>query len=358
MLELNADNAEGYLRSAGRVATNDAVEVSRLTGGVSNEVLYVAFPDRQRPDFVLKQARDRLRVPEPWHCSVERIWREVEVLRICEGLLRDRPSEDSGSAGKPTLTLQTPAVLFEDRENYCFAMAAAPRDHVVWKQELLAGRVDSEIAKACGRMLGQIHGGSWNDAAIELQLSDRQIFDELRLDPFFRYTAAQCADAAKYFERLVNDTWQHRLSLVHADFSPKNLLVYPGGLLMVDFETGHYGDPAFDLGFFLSHILLKAFNAAPDHEPMLQLASAFWKSYGPFILSKIDPVSYQRLVGRGLQCLAGCAWARLDGKSGIDYLNDDTRRQCVRELCLRIFVECPTSWTEVEVMARQSLAGK
>lgn len=357
MLELNADNAEEYLRTAGHVDANDALEVSRLTGGVSNEVLYVAFPERVRPDFVLKQARDRLRVPEPWHCSVERIWREVEVLRVCDRLLGDASAEGTDSNQAETLTLKTPTVLFEDRENYCFAMTAAPRHHVVWKHELLAGRVDCEIATACGRLLGRIHGTSWNDVAIESQLSDRQIFDELRLDPYFRFTAAQCPKAARYFDRLVTEIWQHRLCLVHADFSPKNLLVYHGGLLMVDFETGHYGDPAFDLGFFLSHLLLKAFHAAPNSEPVLQLAAAFWKSYGRLMLSKIDPASYQQLVARGLQCLAGCAWARLDGKSGIDYLEDVDRRHRVRELCMRVFVECPTSWSEFETMARQSLAG-
>ncbi len=68
---------------------------------------------------------------------------------------------------------------------------------------------------------------------------------------------------------------------MHADFSPKNLLVYDGGrgLMMVDFETGHYGDPAFDLGFFLSHLVLKAFYHAPRHEPLLELTEQFWIAY-------------------------------------------------------------------------------
>ena len=46
-------------------------------------------------------------------------------------------------------------------------------------------------------------------------------------------------------EDLVDQVWAHPLALVHADYSPKNLLVWPDGLMLVDFETAHYGDPAF-----------------------------------------------------------------------------------------------------------------
>jgi len=41
----------------------------------------------------------------------------------------------------------------------------------------------------------------------------------------------------------------HRICLVLADFSPKNILITDQGIHLVDFETAHYGDPAFDLGF-------------------------------------------------------------------------------------------------------------
>jgi 5-methylthioribose kinase len=52
-------------------------------------------------------------------------------------------------------------------------------------------------------------------------------------------------------------------TFVHADFSPKNILVHRQGLTVVDFETAHAGDPAFDIGFFLSHLSLKAFRSRP-----------------------------------------------------------------------------------------------
>ena len=47
-----------------------------------------------------------------------------------------------------------------------------------------------------------------------------------------------------------------------------------GGLTVVDFETTHLGDPAFDLGSFASHLLLKALREAPAHEPISRMRIA------------------------------------------------------------------------------------
>lgn len=346
MLFLTADNAEEYLRASGRIAPDEAVRIERLAGGVSNEVLYIRRLDDCQGDFVLKQARPQLRVADPWFCSVERIWREVEVLRTCQRVLQER-------AG--VLGASTPQILFEDRENYCFAMQAAPREHVVWKELLLSGRADESIATACGQLLAALHAGTWRDASARAALGDRSMFDALRMDPYYRFTADAQPHAAWHFERLVESLGQHLVCLVHADFSPKNLLVFRGGLMMVDFETGHYGDGAFDLGFFLSHLVLKAFHLAPRHEPYLGLIAAFWRAYQCGLAPTVAPNEYRALVARGIQNLAGCAWARLDGKSKIDYLQDPARRACVRSMCRELFESQAQEWNEALAMVRAQI---
>src|SRR5258708_4079749 len=105
---LDARNAATFLRDAGWIAADERGDVRELAGGVSNEVLYVARPDRPGEDFVLKQARPQLRTPAPWFCGVERIWREVEVLRICERLLAARASNARA------IVASTPRILHED----------------------------------------------------------------------------------------------------------------------------------------------------------------------------------------------------------------------------------------------------
>jgi 5-methylthioribose kinase len=387
MLNIEVENATDYLRARGWIGAAERVSVRALTGGVSNQVLYVQRQDGCGSDFVLKQARPQLRTPAPWFCGVERIWREVEVLRICEDVLAkstqetDQSLTTSATSGGSSrmLPVQTPKILHEDRDNFAIAMSAAPVDHRVWKADLLAGRVEPMIAVQCGHLLGRLHAGTWQDADVARRLDDRQIFDELRLDPYYRAVASAFPDDAPHFERLIASVWNHRRSMVHADFSPKNLLVFEGptgasgvatlqrdlssrdapvfdgGLMMVDFETGHFGDPAFDLGFFLSHLVLKAVFHAPDFEPYLDLTRSFWQAYRTEMIASIGEEEYAALVERTVVNFAGCMWARIDGKSRVEYLIDETRRGLTRKLCRSLFEQTPTTWDDVLARITQEL---
>jgi 5-methylthioribose kinase len=352
MFVIDEHSAEAYLRKAGRIEPETTIRLQRLPGGVSNEVLYVAFPDRPERDFVLKQAREQLRVAALWFCSVERIWREVEVLRICRDLLASWPQR---------LRATTPAVLFEDRENYCFAMTAAPREH-------LAGQADANIAAECGKLLGALHAASWGDDAIATRLEDRQVFDALRLDPYYRYTASwlgsrtrapsrsEDIQAARCLHELVDEVLQNRCCLVHADFSPKNLLVHSGGLLMVDFETGHYGDGAFDLGFFLSHLVLKTILHRGAVE-FLALAPAFLDAYASSVRPRIPDREWHALLSRGLRNLGGCVWARVDGKSPVEYLTDPLQRDQARSFATSVLDRSPCDWSVAQEILISVLEG-
>lgn len=329
---VDASTAENYLRRTGRIALESRVTIERLSGGVSNEVLLVTVehPDQPPRQFVLKQARPQLRTPQPWFCTVERIGREIAVLAICQRLAEPG---------------RTPLLLFEDRENYLFAMTAAPRDHRTWKQDLLSGRADAEVARSCGTLLGRLHAGSWRDPEIAGQLDDCRVFDDLRLDPYYR-TVARCVPEAADAMRRAIDSWAaHRCALVHADFSPKNMLLFPGGLMLVDYETGHYGDPAFDLGFFLSHLVLKAAYHVPHHEAMFDLAEQFWHAYRQTVEPRIPAADWRELSARWPLHLGACLWARIDGKSQAEYLTDPARREWVRSIARALLFEPADGWT-------------
>ena len=356
MLWLTKENLTDYLCRSGRLAPDEAVEVRELTGGVSNVVLYVRRLDVVGGDFVVKQAREQLRVAQPWFSPLERIWREVDVMRWCHRLLEsgqrtDEDAADTATPSPPALpAATTPEILWEDRKQFCFAMSAAPPNHTTWKACLLAGEFDTAIAAACGTLLGTLHGQSWGDAAIAEALGDRRLFDDLRLDPYYRTVARQYPQFAEPLQRLLDSVPDHAVALTHADFSPKNLLVYPGGLMMVDFETGHYGDPAFDLGFFLSHLVLKThFHAARDAQAAAAcqaLIATFWQHYLPQLPDQVSSEEKHALVGRGIQHLAGGAWARLDGKSPVDYLADVPSRDAIRRACQTILTDGVTQWDD------------
>ena len=364
MQELTAESAGAYLLATGRVAPAEPLAVRELAGGVSNIVLLVELPSR-RERLVLKQARGQLRVKEEWLCSVERIWREVETLRICGDLLGPmRNSEcrarDAGSAGSSIVAAfqpVVPEVLWEDRENYCFAMTAAPAGHKTWKELLLAGVLPLSlgIATACGQMLGALHARSWGNGEIAGRLEDRAYFDQLRIDPYYRQIAKVYPDLAPQIQQLIDSVWSHRLCLVHGDFSPKNLLVWEGHVMLIDFEVGHYGDPAFDLGFLFTHLLLKAIWGWAKRDAYLRLATAFWNAYSQQLSTAIPQAEIDHLERRAMQNLAGCMLARIDGKSPVEYLSD-AKREAARELSRRWLVRPPQTWIEAASQLTASTA--
>jgi aminoglycoside phosphotransferase (APT) family kinase protein len=316
MLELTEHNAAEYLHEAGRVAADERLEVTFLAGGVSNVVLLVERLDRPGERFVLKQARGQLRVAEPWFCSIERIWREVAYLRACQTLLDPPPREGE-------LVASTPAVLWEDRANYAFAMQAAPAEHTTWKTRLLAGDFDLRFARLAGKLLGQLHTRTWLEPAVAAEFADDQYFDDLRVDPYYRHLARVRPELKPAIGELIASLQANRCCLVHGDFSPKNLLAHAGGLMLIDCEVGHFGDPAFDLGFVLTHLVLKETlrDAGVLGGDLLQaplpreFLGAYWDA-----LDSILSAGEQRSLQARMHCnLGGCLLARLAGKSPVEY---------------------------------------
>jgi len=329
---LDAHNLETYLRERGWIDNREQVEIRALTGGVSNQVLFVGRKPAAQ-SFVVKQARPQLRVDDPWFCSVDRIAREIAVIEACGQLL--------AGLDQPAIHAVVPTIVAVDPENYCFAMSAAPAEHVVWKTLLLSGQADQNIARRCGTLLGTLHAQSWRHVGLEQALNDRQFFIDLRLDPYYRHLSRLFPEDSERLDWLVDLVLENRHSLVHADFSPKNLLVYDDGLMLVDFETGHFGDPAFDLGFFLSHLVLKTVYRAPQVTSYLGLITAFWEEYLLVVSARLTAAERNSLEDRAVLNLAGCLWARLDGKSKIDYLSNASQRDLVRRLARGWLYESP-----------------
>ena len=119
----------------------------------------------------------------------------------------------------------------------------------------------------------------------EARWRTRRLFDELRLDPYYRTIARAHPEIAPRIAALIAamDVPPDERTLVLGDFSPKNILVHSEGLLLLDFECAHGGDATFDLGFFLSHLILKTIHmakAAPSVERrFVDLTLRFWESY-------------------------------------------------------------------------------
>jgi hypothetical protein len=230
-----------------------------------------------------------------------------------------------------------PAILFEDRENYIFAMRAAPAEATDWKTLLLRGEIDNEVAVAAGHILAAQIGSSFGSNPAASQFGDQTCFDQLRLDPYYRFTASRHPDLAPHFYDRIEAARRNACALVHGDFSPKNILVHSQTVMLIDFEVIHYGDPAFDAGFMLNHLLLKSIHRPQWARKYRSAAMAFWNAL-------VVPIEdFERETIAHLGCLL---LARVDGKSPAEYLSDPSRSQA-RALARTLIVDPPLTITEV-----------
>jgi aminoglycoside phosphotransferase (APT) family kinase protein len=331
LFDLQPDNAAKYLGSRGIVPAD--ARVTELGGGVSNIVLLVESGDRR---FVLKQALGKLRVQDDWFSDRERIFRESAAMRWLA------PHLPTGAV---------PEILFEDRENCLFAMRAAPAGVPMWKSMLMGGDLDLRTAGQIARILATIVSKSWRDAESERVFGDQTVFDQLRLDPYYRTTARRHPDLAPQFDRLIRESRDRRVSLVHGDFSPKNFLVSAGQVMTIDFEVIHFGDPAFDSAFLLNHLLLKSFYRPQWKSGFARLAGHFWETYRAGLPAECDWIEPATLAHLGCLLLA-----RIDGKSPAEYITGPELRERIRGFARDLIRKPPARIAEVFEHAQRCAA--
>jgi hypothetical protein len=98
-----------------------------------------------------------------------------------------------------------------------------------------------------------------------------------------------------------------------------------------------------DLGFCLSHLVLKLVRDPSNLARYNQLLDAFWKAYWAENRS-LDPVDLERW---GMAHLGLCLLARIDGTSPVDYLTDLGDRNRVRQMGKSILLDSCSTWDKV-----------
>jgi aminoglycoside phosphotransferase (APT) family kinase protein len=295
-----------YLRAEGRIGGDEDPVVSVLAGGVSCRTVRIDRPGGD--SWVLKQALARLRVEVEWLSDPSRIHREALGMQWLAELL------PAGSV---------PAFVFEDEALHLVAMTAVEDPHEQWKRLLLAGEVDRGLVGRFGSMLASIHGGAAVRAQLREVFADRSFFETLRLEPYYLYSAQREPEAEGFLGDLVAETRRTSQSLVHGDYSPKNILVARGRLVLLDHEVIHWGDPAFDVGFATAHLLAKALHVPRRRAEFLRAVALFWDSYGVSLAGTF--AAEPPYEARAVRHAVGCLLARAVGRSTLEYLTGAER---------------------------------
>ena len=252
-----------------------------LSGGVSGDVVLTD------EGHVRKQFLPKLKVAMEWLSDPRRVFREIDSLRAW---------------GRIVGPESVPQVLAVEPESFAYTMTYA--EGPSWKDQLMAGEVRVSIAHELGRRLALVHRKPDADAA--RTLAGQGFFYELRVEPYYETTARRHPDLPIRADFT-------RETLVHGDYSPKNILVHKDGIWVLDHEVAHWGDPVFDLGFMLNHLMIKAFIFADSRYG--DAAQAFLDAYGA------EPA----LEARTMVHLAVLMLARVDGKSPLAYLSEEQR---------------------------------
>jgi len=255
--------------------------VKVLSGGVSGDV--VLGDD----GLVRKRFLPRLKVEMEWLSDPRRVFREIDSLKAWSRI-----------AGPECV----PQVVSVEPEEFGYTMTYA--EGPSWKDLLLAGEVRRSIAHELGRRLALVHRRP--DAEARRALAGPGFFHSLRVEPYYETVARRHPDLPIRAD-FASET------LVHGDYSPKNILVHKDGLWVLDHEVAHWGDPVFDLAFMLNHLTIKAFIFSDAR--YADAGRAFLDAYGP------TPA----LEARTMVHLAVLMLARVDGKSPLAYLTEEQR---------------------------------
>jgi len=278
-----------------------------LAGGVSSEIWRVDVPTGP---VCVKRALARLRVEQVWEAPVERNAFEYEWFR----------------AAAQAAPQAVPRMLA--RGHGAFAMEYLPPDgYPVWKAQLRDGHADPAFAAQVGERLAAIHAATEGRADIAARFDTGPLFHALRLEPYLVFTASRHPDLKERLLGLVERTAATRLCLVHGDVSPKNILAGPKGPVFLDAECAWYGDPAFDLAFCLNHLLLKCLWNAAAVAGYLQCFDGLSKAY----LERNTSIET-----RAATLLPALLLARVDGKSPVEYLTEESQKRVVRNAAVAL----------------------
>lgn len=292
-----------YLRQRGLLTGEATVET--LTGGISCIVLAVT---NAQVDLVVKQALPELKTKAKWVADQRRAIVEASAMQVYHEITPN----------------SVPELMDCDPAEFTLTMTRLPRSCTNWKIDMLEGRIHPEMGRELGLILAKWHNAAAVSAEIKEEFMEGALFEQLRVAPFYRAVAAINPELDSVINQLIAEITQIKTTLVHGDFSPKNIMATTENRpIVLDFEVAHTGNPVFDLAFLLAHLLCKVIRTEDKEEKELLIATAtqFLNTY---------KANTQLPVAESLpRHIALIALARVEGVSPVNYLDQPAQQHLV-----------------------------
>ena len=307
-----------------KIDNNPIIDFKRLEGGVSSDVFKVKT---KKKIYCLKRSLPKLRVEKEWFVDTKRIKYEYLWLKHCKKIIPN----------------SIPNVYkFNNKKNYLILEYLNENKYKNLKTEFLRKKINLKIITKISKDLFKIHKNSTGKNIKERFFNNSKNFYDLRLDAYFREVARVYPELNKKITKIIDNYKINSSTLIHGDFSPKNMLVYNKTIKYIDAETCNYGDPAFDLVFFANHLLIKSIHMPEKKNHFINSYKIFFDTY----LNSLELSKRSIFLKRCIEMAPMMLLARIDGKSPVEYIAKKQKNK-IRLLAFELIENSPKSLDEL-----------
>ena len=320
------ENLITYLTEKEMIGKDSAYKIHYCSGGVSCTVAYVVIDDKH---LIIKQALEQLKTKDVWICDPNRMFIEYESNRIYYKLMPNN----------------APKTYFYDGENYIYGREAVPDGCLMWKDYLMKNDLNFSHAAQAVDTLVTAHNKCHGDKEVMENFNDKEVFYNLRISPYLEFTASKHKEIVEFTNNICKLLMDSKISLIHGDYSPKNIMIMDDVVKVLDYEVACYGHPAFDLAFFTNHFILKAVLFDEFSAGYLALADVIVRRY----FEQMNYMDKNEFESDYVKILALLMLARVDGKSPVEYLvGKDDKQELVRKMSLEMIQRDVSTYKEVK----------
>ena len=285
------------------------IQYKKLTGGVSSEVYHVRT---NKNNYCIKRSLKRLLVKKKWIANTNRIKFEYLWLKHCQNILkRNIPN----------------TYEFNDKKKYIVMEYLKTSQYKTLKQLYFKRIININTIKLISKHLYKIHSNSSNYKTKKTFEGNYKNFYDLRLDPYFNEVGRVYPKYKEYIKKINENYIKNSSTLVHGDFSPKNILVDKNKIIYLDAECCNFGDPVFDLVFFTNHLLIKSIYFKDKSQEFIKLYVSFYKEY----LSNLSTKNFNSYIDRIIKMTPIMLLSRIDGKSPVEYIIKENIKNIIRK---------------------------
>ena len=291
---------------------NPIVNVSSLSGGVSSEIYKV---DTQYNSFCVKKALRQLKVKKVWKADTIRSYYEYLWLKKV----------------KKILPKSVPKVFkYSRKNNFLILEYLDTKKYSVLKNDLLSGKVDCKAISALSKKLSIVHANLKSENNKKIFQRHNFNFINLRIAPYLFELKKNYSELNNYIKQVSNNLINYQHTVIHGDFTPKNILVNSSNQIILDAEVASYGDPSFDIVSMLNHLLIKIIFVRKNKNKLIKALRLCFNNY----FNNVTWEDRQSLISRSNYLLPAMILARVDGKSPVEYLKYKKHKNMLRKLAM------------------------